>query len=90
MTQIDLALDPATIQLLRQLARAYFDGDEARTIKAALQSLAAHTGCDGWAVSGYAPLGLRPEQGRIGPDGRSWEVSFRPIFGRQSGSAREP
>ena len=86
MRQVDLVLDPPTLKLLHQLAILYFDGDETRTIKAALQSLAAHSGCDGWAVAGYAPLGLRPEQGRVAPDGDSWELSFRPIFARQSGT----
>ena len=36
--RVDLTLEPTAVQLLRQLARAYFDGDESRTVKAALES----------------------------------------------------
>ena len=52
--------------------------------RAALQSLAAHVGHDGWIIAGYAPVELRDDASchTCGGAHSKGEVLFRPVFER--------
>ncbi|MFW5955246.1 MAG: hypothetical protein ACOCSK_00720, partial [Rhodothermales bacterium] len=55
MQRLNFTLDDSTVQLLERLSEGYYQGNKSRTVRAALESLAAHIGHDGWIISGYVP-----------------------------------
>lgn len=56
MRRLNFTLNEETIELLNDLAQRYYKGNKSRTIRAALESLAAHTGHEGWIITGYTAL----------------------------------
>ena len=44
MQRLNFTLDEATVQLLDRLAAKYYHGNKSLTVRAALESLAAHAG----------------------------------------------
>ena len=84
MHRLNFTLDEEAVQLLEQLAARYYHGNKSQTVRAALESLAAHAGHDGWVITGYAPVQLATEAachtcGVSHPEG---DVLFRPVFER--------
>ena len=55
MQRLNFTFDEATCALLDELAITYYAGNKSQTVRAALQSLAAHAGHEGWVVAGYSP-----------------------------------
>lgn len=87
MKRLNFTLDEETVKLLEDLAERYYQGNKSRTVRAALESLAAHTGYDGWVIRGYTPVPLEQEEachtcGRAYDEG---DVLFRPVFERGRG-----
>ncbi len=84
MRRLNFTLDQDTITLLERLADRYYGGNKSQTVRAALESLAAHTGHDGWVIAGYTPVALDDDIdchtcGEVHYEG---EVLFRPVFER--------
>lgn len=84
MRRLNFTLDDDTVRLLEKLATTYYGGNKSQTVRAALESLAAHTGVDGWVITGYTPVRLDHEAschscGEAHPEG---DVLFRPVFER--------
>lgn len=90
MKRLNFTLDNDTVTLLEDLAQKFYDGNKSQTVRAALESLAAHTGHEGWIISGYTPKEVEGEAnchscGETHGDG---EILYRPVFERgQSPSA---
>ena len=84
MKRLNFTLDQDTVNLLEKLAASYYDGNKSQTVRAALESLAAHTGHEGWVISGYTPKKVEGEVschgcGEMHLEG---EVLYRPVFER--------
>lgn len=84
MQRLNFTLDEATVSLLERLAQTYYGGNKSQTVRAALESLAAHTGHDGWVVTGYTPIQLEGDAAchTCGEEHRPGEVLYRPVFER--------
>ena len=87
MRRLNFTLDDDTIALLDELARAFYGGNKSQTVRAALESLAAHTGHDGWVIAGYAPMELADaaECHSCHTEHTTGEVLYRPVFERGRG-----
>lgn len=84
MQRLNFTLDDDTVHLLERLSSTYYGGNKSRTVRAALESLAAHTGHDGWVITGYTPMAITDEAnchtcGTVYGEG---DVLFRPVFER--------
>lgn len=92
MHRLNFTLDDATVRLLEKLARTYYEGNKSQTVRAALESLAAHIGHDGWVITGYTPVEVHGEVTchTCGEPHRQGEVLFRPVFERGKGPAALP
>ena len=44
MKRLNFTLDQDTVHLLEDLAKKFYEGNKSQTVRAALESLAAHTG----------------------------------------------
>ncbi|MEX2601632.1 MAG: hypothetical protein WD355_08295 [Balneolaceae bacterium] len=82
MKRLNFTLDPSTVELLDDLAGRFYGGNKSQTVRAALESLAAHQGHDGWVVTGYTPLRLDRyaschQCGTEHPEGKTL---FKPVF----------
>ena len=89
MRRLNFTLDDHTVELLEKLADAYYDGNKSQTVRAALESLAAHTGHDGWVIAGYTPVPVEEDVTchtcrAVHHEG---EVLFRPVFERGTSPA---
>ncbi|MEM1127838.1 MAG: hypothetical protein AAGI71_14385 [Bacteroidota bacterium] len=86
MRRLNFTLDAATIELLERLADQYYHGNKSQTVRAALESLAAHVGHDGWVVSGYTPVQLDDDAScyTCGEAHQPGDVLLRPVFERGS------
>lgn len=84
MRRLNFTLDADTIHLLERLAEQYYHGNKSQTVRAALESLAAHVGHDGWVITGYTPVALDDEAAchTCGEAHTSGEVLYRPVFER--------
>jgi hypothetical protein len=84
MQRLNFTLDDATVKLLDQLAQDYYQGNKSLTVRAALESLAAHIGHDGWVIAGYTPAEVHGEVSchTCGEAHRDGEVLYRPVFER--------
>lgn len=84
MRRLNFTLDLPTIDLLEQLSSTYFGGNKSQTVRAALESLAAHSGHDGWVVTGYAPSELNQEAEchTCHTAHERGEILYRPVFKR--------
>ncbi len=90
MRRLNFTFDEQTVSLLEHLSDAYYGGNKSRTVRAALESLAAHIGHDGWVITGYVPSQLFDSASchTCGEEHRSGEVLYRPVFerGRSAGA----
>ena len=84
MQRLNFTLDADAVRLLEKLAATYYGGNKSQTVRAALESLAAHAGHDGWVVTGYTPAPLEAEAAchSCGTAYGEGEVLFRPVFER--------
>jgi hypothetical protein len=84
MNRLNFTLDTATVALLERLAASYYGGNKSQTVRAALESLAAHIGHDGWVVSGYTPVELYGDASchTCGETHQEGEILYRPVFER--------
>ena len=84
MKRLNFTLDNSTVDLLKDLAEKFYDGNKSQTVRAALESLASHQGHDGWIIAGYTPL--TAEQKVIchtcGSEKSEGDVLFKPVFER--------
>lgn len=56
MRRINFTLDEETVTLLNSLADQFYGGNRSLAIRAAVESLAAHSGHAGWVVTGFTPV----------------------------------
>jgi hypothetical protein len=56
MRRINFTLDEETVQLLGALADRFYGGNRSLAIRAAVESLAAHSGHSGWVIGGFTPV----------------------------------
>lgn len=84
MHRLNFTLDSATVALLDRLSQDYYGGNKSRTVRAALESLAAHIGHDGWVITGYVPTQVLDHVSchTCGEEHRQGEVLYRPVFER--------
>lgn len=84
MKRLNFTLDQETVRLLNQLSAKYYNGNKSQTVRAALESLAAHTGHEGWVIAGYTPKRLDNEANchGCGESHREGEVLYHPVFER--------
>ena len=84
MQRLNFTLDTDTVRILERLAADYYDGNKSRTVRAALESLAAHVGHDGWVIKGYTPVSAHADVTchSCGSDYKEGDVLFRPVFER--------
>jgi hypothetical protein len=84
MKRLNFTLDAEAVALLDELATTYYGGNKSRTVRAALESLAAHTGHDGWVIAGYTPVQLDHEAAcyTCGTTYSAGDILMRPVFER--------
>ncbi|MFU8812436.1 MAG: hypothetical protein ACNA78_05665 [Balneolaceae bacterium] len=82
MKRLNFTLDDATVDLLNRLSATFYDGNKSQTVRAALESLAAHQGHDGWVIAGYTPIRMDHEASchTCGSEHSEGNVLFRPVF----------
>lgn len=92
MQRLNFTLDDATIALLDRLSRGYYGGNKSQTVRAALESLAAHIGSEGWVIAGYTAveLGVGANCHTCGEEHAEGEVLYRPVFERGQSPAAMP
>lgn len=56
MKRLNFTLDDETIALLNRIAEQYYHGNKSQAVRAAVESLAAHLGHEGWVVAGFVPV----------------------------------
>jgi len=56
MKRLNFTLDDETIALLNRIAAQYYHGNKSLAVRAAVESLAAHLGHEGWVVAGVVPV----------------------------------
>ncbi len=84
MKRLNFTLDDQTVNLLQDLAEKYYKGNKSQTVRAALESLAAHQGHDGWVITGYTPLRINHDVNchTCGTDYEEGNILFKPVFER--------
>lgn len=84
MKRLNFTLDQHTIDLLEELSTSYYEGNKSQTVRAALESLAAHTGHDGWVITGYTPTRVQDDVSchSCSTTYHRGDVLFRPVFER--------
>lgn len=84
MKRLNFTLDDETVTLLEELAEKYYGSNKSQTVRAALESLAAHTGHEGWVIAGYTPKQLDDEIAchGCGESHEKGEILYRPVFER--------
>lgn len=92
MQRLNFTLDDQTVGLLDKLADTYYGGNKSLTVRAALESLAAHTRHDGWIVSGFTAVVLDTQATchTCGENHKQGEVLYRPVFERGHGKRAMP
>ncbi len=92
MKRLNFTLDEDTVELLRNLAGKFYDGNKSQTVRAALESLAAHAGHEGWIIAGYTPKKLEADVSchSCGESHNKGDVLYRPVFERGSSASAMP
>jgi len=88
MQRLNFTLDDDTVRLLERLSEKYYHGNKSQTVRSALESLAAHTGHEGWVIAGYTAVILEDDQARChtcGDPHKKGDVLYRPVFQRGEG-----
>ena len=92
MHRFNFTLDESTLRLLERLAQKYYSGNKSLTVRAALESLAAHAGHEGWVIVGFT-LAVAEGQTNCHTCGdlrQKGEVLNRPVFERGVGPRALP
>jgi hypothetical protein len=84
MKRVNFTLDDATLDLLSSLADKAYGGNKSLAIRAAVESLAAHSGHAGWVVAGYTPATVEEptECHSCHASFIGGEILYRPVFQR--------
>ena len=84
MQRLNFTLDKETVASLSELAQKFYQGNKSQTIRAALQSLASHTGHAGWVISGYTPTEVSSTTfcHTCGAEYGKGDLLYRPVFDR--------
>lgn len=84
MKRLNFTLDEDTVTLLKELSAKFYNDNKSQTVRAALESLAAHTGHEGWIIAGYTPKELDNEISchGCGESHGKGEILYRPVFER--------
>ena len=84
MQRLNFTLDKGTVASLSELAQKLYQGNKSQTIRAALQSLAFHTGHAGWVISGYTPTEVSSTTfcHTCGAEYGKGDLLYRPVFDR--------
>lgn len=92
MKRLNFTLDNDTVNLLEDLAKKFYDGNKSQTVRAALESLAAHTGHHGWVITGYTPKEVEGEVHchGCGEEHAEGDILYRPVFERGNSPAALP
>jgi len=92
MKRLNFTLDLDTVKLLNELAETYYGGNKSQTVRAALESLATHTGHEGWVISGYTPTRVDENINchTCGESHNRGDILYRPVFERGSSSVALP
>jgi hypothetical protein len=92
MRRLNFTLDDATVDLLDTLSTTYYGGNKSLTVRAALESLAVHSGVGGWVISGYAPveMDVATECHTCHTEHGSGDILYRPVFARGRGPGALP
>ena len=87
MKRINFTVDEATLVLLNELSERYYQGNKSKTVRAALESLAAHSGHMGWVIRGYVPVAADEATAcyTCQTPHQKGDVLFRPVFERGRG-----
>ncbi|MFK7844807.1 MAG: hypothetical protein AB8G77_05850 [Rhodothermales bacterium] len=87
MKRINITVDEPTVALLNELAERYYKGNKSKTVRAALESLAAHSGYMGWIIRGYVPIATDVDTSchTCQTLHQKGDVLFRPVFERGRG-----
>ena len=87
MKRINFTVDEATLTLLSELAERYYKGNKSKTVRAALESLAAHSGHMGWIIRGYVPVETDVDTSchTCQTTHQKGDILFRPVFERGRG-----
>lgn len=84
MKRLNFTLDHSTVELLTRLSEKYYNGNKSQTVRAALESLAAREGHDGWVITGYTPLRVEHDVSchTCGTAQGEGNVLYKPVFER--------
>jgi len=84
MKRLNFTLDDDTVQLLAELSEKFYGGNKSQTVRAALESLATHTGHEGWVITGYTPKELENDIAchSCGESHEKGDILYRPVFER--------
>lgn len=84
MKRLNFTLDETTVALLQELSDRFYNGNKSHTVRAALESLAAHSGHDGWIITGYSPMTIGSDTHchACGSSHLEGEIMYRPVFER--------
>ncbi|MEX0723774.1 MAG: hypothetical protein WD357_11775 [Gracilimonas sp.] len=82
MKRLNFTLDDPTVELLNKLASKFYEGNKSQTVRAALESLAAHQGHDGWVITGYTTTRTDHEVNchSCGTEHSEGNIVFKPVF----------
>lgn len=82
MKRLNFTLDEDTVTLLEELSAKFYSGNKSQTVRAALESLAAHTGHEGWIIAGYTPKELDDsvQCHSCGDSHKKGDILYRPVF----------
>lgn len=89
MKRLNFTLDDDTVQLLEKLSSKYYQNNKSQTVRAALESLAAHAGQEGWVIAGYTPTKTNHDVNchTCGSEQNEGKLLFKPVFERGSSPA---
>ena len=84
MRRINFTLDEDTIELLSSVADRFYGGNRSLAIRAAVESLAAHSGHEGWVITGFTPEEIHAETKChcCATEFPTGAILFRPVFER--------
>lgn len=82
MRRINFTLDEETVSLLSSLADQFYGGNKSLAIRAAVESLAAHSGHSGWVISGFTPVEIATNTAChcCSVEFEPGSILFRPVF----------
>jgi hypothetical protein len=82
MRRINFTLNEETVSLLGSLADEYYGGNRSLAVRAAVESLAAHSGHSGWVITGFTPTSIELDTRChcCQTEFQSGSVLFRPVF----------